>query len=84
MALSLITLTLFGAQMQDHIRAALSPLDGLDTEFPTAVGFPTHTLCGLKACAAAHHRNVIGHNKCRIKPYPKLTNQIAVFTVVTR
>ena len=62
------------AQVQGDAGAALGALDGFDLKVAGTAAHPAHALAGLHACAARLDRDLVGHDKARIKAHAKLAN----------
>ena len=71
-----------GLELQLHRRAALGPFHGLDAVFAAPVGNPRHALARGSVCAAAPHRDFVGHDERRIEPDAELTDQLRVLALI--
>jgi hypothetical protein len=71
-------------EVQDDAGAALGALNLADLEFAGAVAAPAHALAGRQARAAAFHRDLVGHDKARIKTHAELAYQLRVVFLVAR
>ena len=73
-------------QVQGDAGAALFARNRLDFKRAasgSAIADPTHALCHGQAGAAGLHGDFVGHDKARIKPHTKLTNELGVGFLVT-
>ena len=74
------------AQVQDDARSACFARDAFHLKRATATGAavanPAHGLVGRQACTTRFNRNLVGHDKARVKAHAKLADQLGVSLLV--
>ena len=53
-------------------------------KFARTIRLPTNPIGRRQTSATCLYSNTVGHNKCRIKTYAKLTNQSGIFLLIAR